>query len=285
MVKQYWYLLSLLALMMASCQQVEIKKVPLAKVGENYLYLEDVQEILPKNLTETDSSLWVDDFIKKWVRSELVILNAEQNLTPDQKNVERELNEYRNSLLIYRYKKELMAQKMDTIVTSEEIGEYYNKYQDNYILRNNIVKAVFLKIPLEVASPETIKNLCKDDDTQKLAQLDEYGIQYAKVYDRFDDKWISSEQILNQIPEEITDDERFLRRNKFIESSDTDYYYFICIRDFRLKGQVAPVEYVESDIKNILLNERKIKFLRNIEDDIYKEGLASNKFKIYNIQK
>lgn len=283
-MKQNWHLIFLLATAL-SCQQQQPDLTPLAKVGENYLYLEEVKKVLPENMAPPDSALWMDDFIKKWVRSELVILNAEQNLTPDQKNVEKELNEYRNSLITYRYKKELMAQKMDTTIRAEEINAYYESHQSAYNLKNIIVKAVYLKIPLEVANPEIIKHLTMDEDPQKLAQLDEYGIQYAKAYDRFNDKWINSSQVLNQIPEEITDEERFLRRNKFIESSDTDYYYFICIRDFRVQGQAAPVEYVEADIRNILLNERKVKFLRNIEDDIYKEGLASNKFKIYNIQK
>ena len=70
-----------------------------------------------------------------------------------------------------------------------------------------------------------------------------------------------------------------------MESKDTDYYYFICIRNFRLNGEVAPVDYVETKIKNLLLNQKKIKFLKQIEKDIYQEGLASNKFKIFNVQK
>ena len=268
-----------------ACGQAERNKVPLAKVGDNYLYWEEVAQVIPENLEEADSSLWVDDFVKKWVRSELIILNAEQNLTFEQKNVEKELNEYRNSLLTYRYKQELINQKMDTVVSANKVDAYYDLHQNNYILKSNIVKAVFLKIPLDVATPENIKEMCNEENVQDLTMLDEYAIQYAKSYDRFNDQWIKTSQVFNQIPDEITDEERFLTRNKFFESSDTDYYYFICIRDYRMEEQAAPVEYVESEIRNILLNERKLKFLRSIEDDIYNEGLASNKFKIFNIKK
>ncbi|MGV8139527.1 MAG: hypothetical protein AB2L20_30385 [Mangrovibacterium sp.] len=270
--------------LLGACQQETNNKIPLAQVGERILYKEDIDKVLPENIQDKDSALWVDDFIKKWVRSELVILNAEQNLSPEQKNVDKELEEYRNSLLTYRYKNELLAQKMDTVITGEEVNTYYEKHDREFVLKNNIVKAIYLKIPLEVANPETVKSLTRDEDPRKLAQLDEYSVQYAKTYDRFDDKWVNSKDVLNQFPEETNDEERLLRRNNFIESSDTDYYYFICIRDFRLAGQVAPLAYVESEIRNILLNERKIKFLRTIEDDIYNEGLASNKFKIFNIK-
>lgn len=281
---QKWYGIVII-LLFGACQQETTNKTALARVGEKILYLEDIEEVFPENVSPRDSALWADDFVKKWVRSQLVILNAEQNLLPEQKNVDKELEEYRNSLLTYRYKNELLAQKMDTVVTDEAVNTYYDEHKDEFILKANIVKAVYLKVPLEVANPEIVKNLTMDEDPQKLAQLDEYGVQYAKTYDRFEDKWITSASVFYPFPDEIDDEELFLRRNKFIESSDTDYYYFICVRDFRVRGQAAPVEYVAAEIKNILLNGRKIRFLRTIEDDIYQEGLASNKFKIFNIKK
>ena len=278
------YLITALAILSA-CTPKEPDKTPVAKVGETYLYLEDLSKVVPQTLKGADSTLWVDDFIRKWIENELMILNAEQNLTEAQKDVQKELDEYRNSLLTFRYKKELMAQKMDTAITESDINAYYSKNLDRYKLNDNIVKAIYLKIPLEVAHPEILKSLSESDDSDNLNQLNEYGIQYAKVFDRFGDQWVSWATLKKQIPEEINIDQQILRRNKFIESSDTDYYYFICIRDFRQQGENAPVEYVEDEIRNILLNERKIQFLKDIEEDVYKEGLASNKFKIYNIKK
>lgn len=274
----------LIVLAFASCKQQQVK-TPLAQVGDKFLYMEDIREVLPDKLSEADSTLWVDDFIKKWVESELLVLNAEQNLPEAQKDVSKELKEYRNSLLTYRYKKELMAQKMDTVITDNAIHSYYEAHKNDFILKDDIVKAIYMKVPKELAEPDKIKKLCLDDNPQKLQELDEYGIRYAKSYDRFEDNWIKASQILAQMPKEIGDLERFLRRNKFIESDDTDYYYFICIRSFRFEGENAPIEYVETSIKNILLNQRKINFLKKIDADVYKEGLESKKFKIFTTQK
>ncbi len=271
-------------LLICSCEKKE-EKVPVAQVGDKFLYIEDVGQTLPKALSKADSVLWVNDFIENWIRKELVVLSAEQNLTFEQKDVHKELEEYKNSLLTYRYKKELMLQKMDTILSDEEIENYYQQNKQQFILNKNIVKAMYLKTPLEVSDPETIKNLSLENDPVKMAELDDYCIRYAKSYDRFNDKWVDIERILTQLPVEITNQERFLRRNKYMESKDTDYYYFICIRDFRLSGDQAPTEYVESQIKNLLLNQRKIRFLKQIEKDIYEEGVATKKFKIFNVQK
>ncbi len=270
-------------LFISACSE-EQEKIPLAQVGSKFLYLEEVEEVLPEKLPEPERTLWMDDFIQKWVQSELMVLNAEENLTAAQKDVTRELQEYRNSLITFRYKKALMEQKMDTVISDSSIENYYEGHTNEFILKNDIVKAIFLKAPLEVARPEMIKSLCMDNDPQKLQELNEYGIRYAKSYDRFDDKWVDANQILVQTPLEVDNLERFLRRNKFIESDDTDYYYFICIRDFRFEGEYAPIEFVESSIKNILLNQRKINFLKKIEADVYQEGLKSKRFKLYNIQ-
>ena len=267
-----------------SCTEKE-EQVPAAQVGNKILYLEELRQTIPDALSGSDSASWANYFIENWVRKELVILAAEQNLNFEQKNVEKELEEYRNSLLTYRYKKELMLQKMDTVISKKEIETYYQQNEQQFVLNENIVKALYLKIPLEVSDPEAIKNLSLENDPEKLAELDEYGIRYAKSYDRFNDKWVNMEQILTQLPFEIPNQERFLKRNKFMESKDTNYYYFICIRDFRLSGERSPVEYVSSQIKNLLLNQRKIRFLKQVEKDIYSEGVASNKFKIYNVQK
>lgn len=277
--------IGILFILVSSCQQEKSVKTAVAQVGEKLLFLEEVKNSVPNTLSIEDSTLWANDFIKKWIEKELIILAAEENLTLEQKDVSKELDEYRSSLLTYRYKKELMIQKMDTSITQEEINEYYQKNLNNFILKKNIVKAIYIKAPLEVADPETIKNLSMDNSPEKMGELDEYGISYAKSYDRFNDKWIDVEQILTQFPVEITNQERFLRRNKFVESKDTDYYYFICIRNFRLGGEPAPVEYVETQIKNLLLNQKKINFLKQIEKDIYQEGLASKKFKLFNVQK
>ncbi|WP_299578118.1 hypothetical protein [uncultured Sunxiuqinia sp.] len=276
--------IGLILLLFSACK-VEQEKVPLAQVGTKILYLEEVEEVLPGSLSPEDSTIWMDDFIQKWVQRELMVLNAEENLSASQKDVSRELEDYRNSLITYRYKKALMEQKMDTLITDQEIENYYESHKKEFILKNDIVKAVYLKTPIELSNPEILKELSMDNDPQKLLELDEYGIRYAKSYDRFGDKWIDANRILTQIPLEIDNLERFLRRNKFIESDDTEYYYFICIRDFRFKGEYAPVDFVKSSIKNILLNQRKIDFLKKIETDVYQEGLESSKFKLYTIKK
>ena len=279
-------LIVILFLAVACKSDVRFGRIPLAEVGKHVLYLDEVKKVFPESISsDTDSIIWVDDFVRKWVRTQLVILHAEQNLSEEQKNMEEELTQYRNSLLIYRYKAALLQQKMDTTITEHEINRYYDEYKDEFILTDNLMRGVFLKVPLNLVNPENVKALCGDESPEKLNQLDEYGIQYAKAYDRFGDVWVKASNIFSLLPETFSNEAQKLRQNKFIEVSDPEYYYIICVRDYRLKGDFSPLQHVNKEIKNIIRNKRKVQFLRDIEEDVYKEGLVSDKFKIYDIQK
>jgi len=252
-----------------------------AQVGVKKLSEKELNNIIPDNLDDADSALMADDYIKKWIKQELVIQKANENLTPQQKDVSKELEEYRNSLIIYKYKNELMRQRMDTLVTEEQIEEYYNANNDNFNLNKNITKAIFVKIPKEVANPKLLKDMIENTSEEGLSELREYCLQYAKKFDIFMDNWVDFDLVKNNLPNEITDNERFLRSNSLIELKDSNYYYLVAIQDYRLKNDTAPLEFVKNNIKNLILNQRKIEFLKEVEENIYLEGIRQNKFKIY----
>lgn len=275
----------ILALIMTSCNLFVDNGVPVAMVGDHVLTMDELKKNVPEYLDNADSSLWADDYIKKWVQRQLLLLKAEESLKADMKDVSKELEEYRSSLIVYRYKNELMKQKMDTTVNEDGILKYFNENKESFILNRNIVKAIYIKVPLEVSSPENIKDLCANDNPEKVAKLNEYCLSYAKAYDRFNDQWVSADLVLKNTPMEITDQQRFLERNRYVESSDMNYYYIVCIRDYRLIGQVSPIEYIHNDIRNLILNKQKIQFLKQIEKDVYKEGLDKNKVKLFKIKK
>ncbi|MDP2891495.1 MAG: hypothetical protein Q8P34_21335 [Bacteroidota bacterium] len=269
------------ALLLASCHLFVETGEPIAQVGKHVLTMEELGKNIPDYLDETDSSLWADDYVKRWIQSELLLLKAEENLRADMKDVSKELDEYRNSLIVYRYKNELMKQKMDTTVNEADILKYFNENRENFILNRNIVKAIYIKVPVAVSSPENLKDLCISDDPEQLAKLNEYCISYAKIYDRFNDQWVAADMVLENTPVEITNQQHFLERNRFVESSDMNYYYLVCIRDYRFSGKVSPLDYVYNDIRNLILSKQKIQFLKQIEKDVYKEGVDNKKVKVF----
>lgn len=271
----------LLASLLSACSLFIDTSEPIAEVGSRVLTMEELAKNVPDYLDATDSAIWADDYIKKWIQRELLLLKAEENLKGDEKDVSKELEEYRNSLIVFKYKNELIRQKMDTIVKDEDIKKYFDEHRESFILNRNIVKAIYIQVPIQVSSPENLKELCSSNDPEKQARLNEYCMSYAKTYDRFNDNWVAADLVLRNTPENITNQDHFLEKNRFIESTDKEFYYIVYIRDYRLAGQISPIEYVKNDIQNLILSKQKLEFLKQIEKDLYKEGLDNNKVKLF----
>lgn len=275
----------LLMFFISGCEeQVVNNDKVVAEVGAKRLYLSDVSTLVPNDLPKEDSAIMADDYIRKWVRQELVLQKAEENLSAELKNVTRELEEYRNSLIIFRYKNELMAQRMDTTVTDAEILELYSQTPENFMLDRCIVKAVFMRIPSDFANPDLLKEMAGDTSEEGIIEIRDYCLQYAKGFDIFTDRWVRFDRVIANIPVTIENPEQFLQQNQFIEHTDGEYYYLVALHEFKLKNEQAPVDYARDNIKSLILNRRKIEFLREVENNIYREGVNKNNFKIYNIE-
>ncbi|WP_319267990.1 hypothetical protein [uncultured Draconibacterium sp.] len=269
-----------MAIIFAGCS-TENTDEPLASVGEKVLYRSKVDEILPKGISAEDSISMSNNYIDKWIKQELLIQKADENLSIDQKDLREELEEYRNSLIIYKYKNELIKQRMDTIVTNQQIEEFYNNNPSNFNLNYSIVKATFVMIPGDLADPELVKSLVADTSPEGLDELRDYCGQYAKRVNISADEWISFQMLEKNFPNKVEDDETFLTQQKLYEMNDSNYYYIVSIHDYKLTNDLAPIEFVRNNIKNLILNQRKIKFLKEIEENIYTEGVRKKKFRIY----
>jgi hypothetical protein len=264
------------------CEKKENKNNQIAaQVGENKLYLSEVLSVIPPDVEPKDSTLMTEDYINKWLKRELLLQKAEENLSSEEKNVTKQLEEYRKSLIIYKYKNALISQRMDTTVTEEQIQEYYNLNSGKFILNKNIVKAIFIKIPRESAKPDQLKEMCNNTTTEGVIELRDYCLQYAKVFNIFTEQWADFQHLIKNMPQPLENPDQFLQQNEIIEQRDSDYYYLVNVQDYKLKNKQAPMNYVKKDIKNLILNRRKIEFLKQLEKNIYSEGIKKNKFKIF----
>jgi len=277
-----YYLLICLLLFLGACTPKKIGDTPVAQVGEQVLYLSDVTKIIPPNTGKDDSILFADNYINKWIKQKLLIKKANENLTAGQKNVSQELEEYKNSLIIYRYKNALVKQRLDTIITPEQIQEYYSGHKPDFRLKHAVVKAVFIKTLKEVANPDLLKNAAFDNSEEGQSELKDYCSKYAKNFQNSANNWIDFQLLNRYFPQAIENPAQIAKEEHIKEAEDSTYYYFLCIHDYIPKNEQAPIDFVENNIKNLILNQRKINLLKDLEENIYNEGERNKKFKIYN---
>ncbi len=274
---------TLLLLIIVSCdkQKQNADDLPIARVYDNYLYTSQLENVMPDGLTGVDSLTWVKDYVDKWVRKELILTKAEGNLTEDEKDVDKQIDDYRTSLLIFKYEQNLIRQKLDTNISKEDIEEYYNKNGSNFILNNNIVKALFIKLPRSAPDIWKLRKWYKSDNEEHIKELDAYCYNNAEKYDYFEEDWVQFDIIRNQMPRIYQTTENLLKFRKTVEVRDSTYYYFVRLYDYRLAGDINPLENVENNIKNIILNKRKIKYINRLESEIYNDALNRENFNIY----
>jgi hypothetical protein len=175
----------------------------------------------------------------------------------------------------------MMLEKMDTVLTDTELENYYASNEKSFTLNSNILKALFIKIPAETPDMNRIRTLVRSNNQSDLQQLESICYQFAEKFDDFNEDWVVMDRLSIELPQEIENEENFLKRTTFYETSDSLSVYLISIRDYRLRSTLAPFEYVKDDIKRIIINTRRFDFIQSLENGIYNEALKENSFKIY----
>ncbi len=255
-------------------------RIPVASAGSTILYYDQIPQIYRGGPTKQDSAASIQNYINQWARKELMLQKAEENLSPGLKeDIDRQLEETRANLVIYQYQRQMMLEKMDTVVSDSEMENYYNANQNSFLLSSGIVKALFVKIPRETPNPDRIRTLARSGQQGDLQQLETLCYQFADKFDDFNEEWVPLNRISVELPQDIQNEDNFLRYTRFYEVSDSAYIYMVSIRDFRLRSATAPFEYVKNDIKRIIWNNRRIEFIKNLENGIYSDALKENKFR------
>jgi hypothetical protein len=256
-------------------------KKPVAKVFDNYLYYSDIKGLVPKGSSKQDSLSIVKSYIDSWIRNQLILDKANKNLGDEEKDVEKQLEDYRTSLIIYAYEKSLINQKLDTNVSNGEIEKYYNEHQEDFQLKDNIIKVLYLKLTKNSPKLALVKQWYKSTKPQDRKLLEDYCHQYAINYYLDDDSWLLFNDLLKEIPIKTYDEEQFLKNNRYVEIEDSSNVYLVNISGFKIKESTSPLSFEKDNIKSVIINKRKLVLIDDMEKKVYNEALKNNEFKIY----
>lgn len=274
MVRVYFILLTLSVSLFACKKAIQTDEPDaLVKVNDRILTRNEVESLIPKGTTSADSLLLAESYIKKWIKDELVLKIAQRNLGSDKETIDKLVDAYRRSLLRYRYQEKLIQEKLSDEIQESDVLTYYDTNKEKFVLDKNLIKGLFLKVPADAPNLSEVKTWYKSGNVASLEKIEKYSIQNAAIYEYFFDKWVDFDEIRNNIPNQISNPESFLRTNKILEVTDSSFCYFLNIRQVLLKGQVEPFEYAEPRIREILINQRKLDFIKEFEEELYNDAL------------
>lgn len=257
------------------------KEVVVAECYGKYLYASDLQGIVPEGTATLDSIQRINTFIDSWIQRQVLLHQAETNLSKEKLNLEKQLEEYRNSLVLYAYESQLIEQKLDTVVSEDEIIEFYEQNKEDFQLRTTMVRAAYVIVKEDSKQIAAFEKLMNDKDTLMLQNLDVLATYYAEKSYLDVDHWIRLDELTNIVPIEILNVESFLKKNKFVRLDSDDYVYMVRFEEYLLEESISPLEMQYNNIKNVILTHRKKALLDRMRTAVYEKAKKERAFEKY----
>lgn len=271
----------LILTILSSCSLFErTDDILLARLGDSYLYESDLHSILNKDLSSADSLAFIQQYAQNWAQEELLLQKAELNIDLSEFDIDKRLEDYRRSLLIHAYEQKLIQQNNDTLVSVDALQSYYKAHSDDYILANDVVKLMMVKVSIVAPELDSIKKWVFAKDTLNLEAIEAYAHQYAKRFYYNPNEWLNWQEFERFLPTS-SENETFFKQTNTLYLKDSLDVYFVKLFDQKVQGEIAPLEYVEEEIKSILLNQKKLKTVDVIQSKLLEDAKKSKQFEIY----
>ncbi|MGN0033502.1 MAG: hypothetical protein ACI358_06990 [Candidatus Limimorpha sp.] len=281
---RYFVIGLILALSLFSCRDsnlIEKNDRIVASIYGKNLYQSDLHDVLYKGISASDSIVRTRAFIEQWIRRELIIHQAEQNLSENELDFSKQIQDYRNSLVIYKYESKLIEQKLDTIVSDTEILDYYNSNSGNFKLNKNVVRIASVEIESDDKRKWQFIKLLRDYDELLIDSIGSMAEKYCENYDINVERWRYFDEVIEEYGLDVKDELRYLEKNKFIKIEREGTTCLLRICDYRTIGDDAPAELEKVSIRYIILNMRKKKLIEEMNNSLFNKAVEEHVFEIF----
>jgi len=280
---KYFFSIIIISFLTIACSDtIELRNAgAIVKVNNKILYRSVLEDNIPAGLSSEDSTIVAEHFIRTWIKDILLYDIALKNIN-DRESIERLVENYRKSLFIYQYEEQLVNERLTREIDEQSLYDYYNKNKDKLKLERPLVKGLFVKVPINAPQVNEIRTLSKSTNPASREKLEKLSFNNGVVFDYFIDTWIDFNVLKSSFPEEKLYKEDLTIQKRMIEKQDDSFYYFLNIIDFLSPGDNAPFEYAKNTVQEILINQRKIEFLKKTGDDLFKRALDKGGIQYYN---
>jgi hypothetical protein len=277
-----------LSLAVAACHNVSFQSGEedtsniVAVVDDHTLLRTDIATIMPKELSEADSATFVKMYVENWVLSQLKMHRAEEVLSSNQANIERLVEDYRQSLIIRQLDQHYIDNAIDLEITDKQLTTYYRANAASFKLDHDKVRGVVVKVPSTFRNTTTLttalKGVAKRGDAEEVRALcEKHNLQYTDLTPQ----WVAYSDFLSNLPTERSSNYNNLLSNKGVQkmTSGNMTFHFIII-DVAHKGDVAPLECVQEDIRRRLYAERRAEIVGKYEAELKHEAMQMGRVSI-----
>jgi hypothetical protein len=252
----------------------------IARANDEYLYLSDISALI-KNVPHEDSAAFIANYAESWVRRKLLLKKAEENVPSDELGIDQKVEDYRQSLLLYEYEKGLINQKLNKAVSDAEIEDFYEKNKEKFTLESDIYDMQYVQIHTDTTDLNKMRPVIlaphTADDTLK---REGYAKAMATTYSFAEDNWMTSSAVLKQFPITSDDLKILSQTGKFTEFKNNRDSYFLLVKSVKHMGDPSPLEFIRGQIKELIVNKKKVILIQKIYDGIYQDAAKAGKCEV-----
>ncbi len=261
-------------------QELQGDQVQVARVGSYVLYQEDLSAVIRDNMSPEDSLEASTFFINDWVKNKLLLTKSQEYLPEDLDKINRQAQEYKESLMIYLYETKLIKQNLDTLVTDDEVASYYAENKNKLILRDPIAFVKYFVLKPESPQVDSLVHWMKNMDDMNFEKLNDYGFQYATKFN-VDGEWLFLDEIARQFPIKSGNPRQYVQNTELVQLNDEKSLYVVQFDGFISENEVAPLAFKRKEIEKVIIKLRKLRYTKEARNKIYEDALKREEFEIY----
>ena len=247
-----------------------------AAYGET-LYAANLAPLINPNMTAEDSARAINGAIQKWLRDRVMLHTVADKVKPTPE-IEQLVDNYRNSLLLQRYREELAADKApktDTAVAESDLRAAYDSLKTTFANNTTLLNVTFVAIPARWKSLPQFEKLWADAKNE--AALADFCKTNAEEF--FVNKWLSYEELAAKLPKGALQ-ESSLAANKTLSLKKADTNFYIRINEAQKKGETATFAAARDRLKAIVLQQRESSLWDKAVNAAYHAELKAGRIEI-----
>jgi hypothetical protein len=257
-------LFSATLLLFACSKSAKSDKNAIARVNSSYLYRSDL-EGMGSGLSKEDSATQVSLYVEKWAVDQIMLEMAKSKVgKKESEKIERLVENYRNSLIVAAFEEESIKKELDTVVSNEQISEYYKSNRDQYISGKEMIRCHFIRVKRNLPDVDKLRDWFKSDNKKDFEKVKEYCLSKQGINFVLDnDQWINAEKIAEMLPEKSLDVST-LKTDRSYDRTEDDYLYLFKVFEIRERNSPIPMSQVKDEIAKIILQQRSNEILQKI---------------------
>jgi len=276
-MKRTWIIVAAMAcFLLYGCQAFEKKQQSGAAVELNghYMYRSTLDS-LTLGMNSEDSLRAAQQYIRQWAQ-DILLYDATMSHTNAQ--IETMVEDYRRTLYAQAYEERLVDKRMSKTITDSTVLALYQQMPERFKLDESIMKGMLVVVPSDAPNIQKLRQWMA---AQSLDKIEKYAYQNASGYELFTEQWKTTTEIIRLVPMERADLENRLKGTNHIEVADSSKIYLLQITDKNMRGEAMPVEYARPQIEKIILNARRVEFMRKERERLYNEAIQKRKIHFY----